>query len=174
MLHACAPAASGVIGNELFLSYHGNGDLLALQIYNFTTREWRLGAPWPRRQHCPCGVVVGAKLYLVSVGTYSDSSTFVYDVQSDTWTEQRPPPDEARDLQASIVAGSGDIMHAFAHDGRIVVVKESGSAFHRGTGSADWSPLDLDIAPPQQLYDDPPDEPFNIGFASVVGGSVLL
>ena len=68
----------------------------------------------------------------------------------------------------------GDVMHAFAHDGRIVVVKESGSAFHRGTGSADWSPLDLDIAPPQQLYDDPPDEPFNIGFASVVGGSVLL
>ena len=75
---------------------------------------------------------------------------------------------------AETIAGTGDIMHAFAHDGRIVVVNESGLAFHRGTGSDDWSPLDLDIAPPQQLYDDPPDSVMSNGFASVVGGSVLL
>jgi hypothetical protein len=42
------------------------------------------------------------------------------------------------------------------------------------TSSDDWSPLDLDIAPPQQLYDDPPDAVMCSGFASVVGGSVLL
>ena len=80
----------------------------------------------------------------------------------------------AGERESSIVAATGDIMHAFAHDGRIVVVNESGSAFHRGTGSDDWSPLDLDIAPPQQLYDDPPDAVMCSGFASVVGGSVLL
>ena len=80
----------------------------------------------------------------------------MYDVQSDTWTEQIPPP----------YVGPGhdsNMANAFAHNGRIVVVHKSGVAFHRGTGSdMIWSPLDLNLG----ISGSP--------FAGYAGGSVLL
>ena len=51
MPRACANAASGVIGNQLFVAGGrgvNNEHLSTLQIYDFTTRMWRLGEPLPR------------------------------------------------------------------------------------------------------------------------------
>ena len=59
----------------------------------------------------------------------------VYDVQSNTWTEQSLPPQESG-------AQYGGLMYAFAHKGSIVVMYSSGLVFHRGTGS-EWSRFDL-------------------------------
>ena len=56
----------------------------------------------------------------------------VYDVQSNTWTEQQGPPYER----------TAGVVNAFAHNGRIVALNGAGSAFQRGTGS-DWSRFDL-------------------------------
>ena len=141
MPHACGFAASSVVGNQLFIAGGvgaGNQARSTLQIYDFTTRTWRLGAPLPNAQHGAYGIVVGdGKLYLVSrPGQGQTRSILVYDVQSNTWTEQSPPLDEG-----------GDVMYAFAHKRRIVVVYANGAAFHRGTGSQDWSRFDLDVAP---------------------------
>ena len=152
MPHATAFAASGVIGNELFVAggrvwhtINGTGhaeDLSTLQIYDFTTRTWRLGPPLPRRRCGACGIVVDGKLYLVSSklsDIYYDgqSSTMVYDVQSNTWTELPDPP---------LGRFCAETLHAFAHNGSIVVVYANGTAFHRGTGSdPDWYPFDLGV-----------------------------
>ena len=144
MPHACARAASGVIGNELFIAggrYDGN-NLSTLQIYDITARTWRLGAPLPNAQHGAYGIVVGdGKLYLVPSRVSTVQSTLVYDVQSNTWTEQSLPPQERG-------AQYGGLMYAFAHKGSIVVMYSSGLVFHRGTGSDqnNWSLFDLDVA----------------------------
>jgi len=140
MPHASKMAASGVIGNELFVAGgdDGNGNLSTLQIYDFATSLWRLGAPLPHALRGACGVVGDGKLYLVSTKVSNVRSTLVYDVQSNTWDQQIPPPyAPAEDLHA---------MYAFTHNGRIVVVYANGTAFHRGTGSdPDWYPFDLDV-----------------------------
>ena len=135
MPHACSLAASGVIGNELFVA-GGRGvsyeDLSTLQIYDFTTKTWRLGAPLPYRRCGARGIVVDGKLYLVSTklshyqGYQGQSSTMVYDVQSNTWS-QLPDP--------AIGRWDHGAMHAFAHKGRIVAVDSSGNAEYRGTGT---------------------------------------
>ena len=139
MPHACANAASGVIGNELFIAGGiGSGDeyLSTLQIYDFTARTWRLGAPLPHTLYGGYGIVVGdGKLYLVSSRLSEVQYVLMYDVQSNTWTEQSLPPLEG-----------GNLMHAFAHNGRIVAVNTNCTAYHRGTGSdPDWHPFDPDV-----------------------------
>ena len=75
----------------------------------------------------------------------------MYDVQSNTWTEQSLPPLEG-----------GNLMHAFAHNGRIVAVNSSGSVYQGGTGSDpnNWSPFDLDMVAQ--------------GMTHGVGGSILF
>ena len=149
MPHACAWATSGVIGNELFVAggRYGGNEILTLQIYDITARTWRLGAPLPHAQYAAWGIVVGdGKLYLVSLQHLWDRSTMRYDVQSNTWTELLDP----RYDQSTYA------MHAFAHNGRLVAVNTSSSAFHRGTGSdpsadvfwpSHWGHFDLDMAP---------------------------
>jgi hypothetical protein len=141
MPHASSMAASGIIGNELFVAGGYGVDDLALstlQIYDISARTWRLGASLPQAQRGACGVVVDGKLYLVSTRLSVRRSTLVYDVQSNTWDQQIPPPyAPAEDLHA---------MYAFTHNGRIVVVYANGTAFHRGTGSdPDWYPFDLGV-----------------------------
>ena len=136
MPHACAFAASGVIGNELFVAGgdDGNGNLSTLQIYDFNTSLWRLGAPLPHALRGACGLVGDGKLYLVRrPGT--TRRMLVYDVQSNTWSKQPKPPYQ----------GAGvDVNYAFAHKGRIVAVNTNGCAFQRGVGS-DWSEFDLGV-----------------------------
>ena len=152
MPRACVYAASGVIGNQLFIAggigHEEDEDdeypkLTTLQIYDFTARTWHLGPPLPKAVQSAWGLVVDDKLYVVPLIRNADSIQ-VYDVQSNTWTEQIPPPYEG-------VLGSA--MHAFVHKGRIVVVesnRQRGVAFHQGTGSDPnhWSPFDLDMVAP--------------------------
>ena len=157
MPHTCTWAASGVIGNQLFIA-GGKGHeedqedqyptLSTLQIYDFTAQTWHLGPPLPKAVQSACGLVVDDKLYVFS----SIHRSFqVYDVQSNTWTEQIPPP-----------CDFWSATHAFVHKGRIVVVERSGAAYHRGTGSDPnhWSPFDLDMVAP--------------GMTHGVGGSILF
>ena len=164
MPHACARAASGVIGNELFIAGGrgvGTEDLSTLQIYDITARSWRLGAALPRTECGAWGIVGDGKLYLVSrPGQGQTRSILVYDVQSNTWRVDIPHPHG--DIPPPYGQPRG-AMHAFAHKGRIVVVKTSSRASHRGPGSdvsdANWYPFDLDMAP---------------GVDHGVAGSVLL
>ena len=151
MPHACANAASGVIGNELFIAGGlgvGNQALSTLQIYDFTTRMWRLGEPLPQAKNCGCGVVTDGKLYLVESKYSVFQSMMVYDVQSNTWTEQQGPPNQDRIM-----------MNAFAHNGRVVAVNMNRTAFQRGSGDPDWSRFELDVVP---------------GIIEGVAGSVIL
>ena len=142
MPHALCMAMSGVIGNELFIAGGRNEwhhPQSTLQIYDFTARTWRFGAPLPYGHYGGCGIVaVDTKLYLVSEREFHVRKTLVYDVQSNTWTEQSLPPQE-----------SGGPMHAFAHKGSIVVAYSSGSVYQGGTGSDpnNWSRIHLDVAP---------------------------
>ena len=157
MPHASRMAASGVIGNELFVAGGYGVDNLALstlQIYDISARTWRLGAPLPHALYGGPGIVLDGKLYLVPrPGTMR--SMFVYDVQSNTWSNQPKPA-----CRGAVV----DVKYAFAHKGRIVAVNSTGSALQLGTGS-DWSRFDLDVGPAI----------LHTGYeGSAVAGSVLL
>ena len=128
MLHACVWAASGVIGSELFIA-DGEG-LTTLQIYDIATRTWRVGAP-PQGWSNPGsgarktkGVVVDGKLFLFSSRV---QSPLVYDPQSNTWSEEAVPE----------IHGSS-VLHACAHEGRVVVFLWNGKAFERAAGGS-WS-----------------------------------
>ena len=128
MLHACVWAASGVIGSELFIA-DGEG-LTTLQIYDIATRTWRVGAP-PQGWSNPGsgarktkGVVVDGKLFLFSSRL---ESPLVYDPQSNTWSEEAVPE----------IHGSS-VLHACAHEGRIVVFLWNDEAFERAADGS-WS-----------------------------------
>ena len=149
MPQSCRAAASGVIGNQLFVT--GGLQSSALQIYDIATKTWRFGAPHPSfpyptngREH---GVVADGKLYLFGSrvrGPLTEPEkyrTLVYDPQSDTWTEQAPP----------WYAGHR-VMHACAHDGTVVVFLENGTAFVRATDDA-WSPYALAEREPSRRVD---------------------
>ena len=122
-------AASGVIGNELFIA--GGYDmqqghlrmLQILQVYDIATRTWRVGAPPPENPGIANGVVADGKLFLIR----SPESTLVYDPQSNTWSEEAVPE----------IHGSS-VWHACAHEGRVVVFLWNGKAFERAAGGS-WS-----------------------------------
>ena len=68
MLHACRGAASGVIGNELFIAggYASGWQYQStLQIYDIAERTWRLGAALPEPRMWTIGVVADGKLFLI-------------------------------------------------------------------------------------------------------------
>ena len=132
MPHACRMAASGVIGNELFIAGGDNvsSQLRVVQIYDIATRTWRVGAP-PQGWSNPGsgarktkGVVVDGKLFLFSSRL---QSPLVYDPQSNTWTEEAVPE----------IHGTS-VLHACAHEGRVVVVLWNGEAFERAADGS-WS-----------------------------------
>ena len=133
MPHACVWAASGVIGNELFIASGESGsESNTLQIYDIAARTWRLGAPvpvvhTPGSGACarkPKGVVVDGKLFLFSSRL---QSPLVYEPQSNTWTEEAVPE----------IHGTS-VLHACAHEGRVVVVLWNGEAFERAADGS-WS-----------------------------------
>ena len=118
MPHACMGAASGVIGNELFIvgGFNTQGLLRTLQIYDIATRTWRVGAPLPEIRGGASGVVVDGKLFLIN---NPQQRTLVYDPQSNTWTEEAAPP---------------AWFHACAHEGRVFAFRRSdGAAYSRAT-----------------------------------------
>ena len=133
MPHACVWAASGVIGNELFIASGMSGsESNTLQIYDTAARTWRLGAPIPvvhtlgsgSGARKPKGVVVDGKLFLFSSRL---QSPLAYEPQSNTWTEKAVPE----------IHGTS-VLHACAHEGRVVVVLWNGEAFERAADGS-WS-----------------------------------
>ena len=128
MPHACVWAASGVIGNELFIA-DGFG-FNTLQIYDITARTWRLGAPFPVVQTPGSGakktkgVVVDGKLFLFSSRL---QSPLVYDPQSNTWTEEAQPESDGT-----------SVLHACAHEGRVFAFRRDGTEYSRATDGS-WS-----------------------------------
>ena len=135
MPHACTRAALGVIGNELFIAggYASPWPPLAtLQIYNFTTRTWRLGAALPEPRRRAIGVVADGKLFVISYNSTRED-LLVYDSQSDTWTEAAPPP---------AVTNSLYISRACAHKGQLVVFLSDGTACERADDGS-WYPYEV-------------------------------
>ena len=126
MPHACMMAASGVIGNELFIaggSYNLQGQLRTLQIYDIATRTWRVGARPPENPGIANGVVADGKLFLIR----SQQSTLVYDPQSTTWTTEEAAP-----------FGGEFVLYACAHEGRVFAFRRDGTAYSRATDGS-WS-----------------------------------
>ena len=126
MPYAPMCAASGVIGNQLFIA----GGMLrctdkTLQIYDIATRTWRLGAPLPQRSSTAHHIVLDGKLHLIEL-----IFTLVYDPQSDTWTEETVPPSFEY------------LVHACAHDGRILAFLDNGTVLARATDGS-WSPYEV-------------------------------
>ena len=133
MPRVCCYGASGVIGNELFIASGMSGsESNTLQIYDTAARTWRLGAPIPvvhtlgsgSGARKPKGVVVDGKLFLFSSRL---QSPLVYEPQSNTWTEEAVPE----------IHGTS-VLHACAHEGRVVVVLWNGEAFERAADGS-WS-----------------------------------
>ena len=129
MPHACVWAASGVIGNELFIAGGtGLSELNTLQIYDIAARTWRLGAPLPVVQITgskkPRGVVVDGKLFLF---TRQIHRTLVYDPLYNMWTEEAVPEGDF-----SVWYGG-----ACAHEGRVFVIGRTGNFLRAADGS--WS-----------------------------------
>ena len=121
MPHACALAASGVIGNQLFiaggqgtLGHEGieSSELSTLQIYDIANRTWRLGPPLPGPFSDGIGLVMDGRLFLVSSG-----DLLIYDPRSDTWTESRT------------YYPSNQMHHACVHNNRIIVFLDLGTAW---------------------------------------------
>ena len=134
MPQACAWAASGVIGNQLFIACGNVGE--TLQIYDIASRTWRLGADLPdSRSRYARGYVVDGKLCVMSVYSRDGKPVLVYDPQANTWTEEAPPP-------------SSQARFACVHDGRLVVFQEDGTVVARATDGS-WS-LCADGGEPQE------------------------
>ena len=133
MPHACTWAASGVIGNQLFIA--GGDDATeqgspTLQIYDIASRTWRMGASLPdSRASYSMGYVVDGKLCVMNVHDHEGSlaPVLVYDPQANTWTEEAPPP-------------SSQARFACVHDGRLVVFQEDGTVVARATDGS-WFPI---------------------------------
>ena len=85
-------------------------------------------------------VVADGKLFVID--TWSSEDLLVYDRQSETWTEEAPPP---------IVTNPDDgdvwitVSSACAHKNRLVVFLSSGRAFERANDGS-WSPLEFAAA----------------------------
>ena len=131
MPHACTWAASGVIGNQLFIA--GGDDATeqgspTLQIYDIASRTWRMGASLPdSRASYSMGYVVDGKLCVMNVYG-AGKPVFVYDPQSNTWTEEAPAPSALSRARFACV-----------HDGRLVVYQENGTVVARATDGS-WFP----------------------------------
>ena len=132
MPHAFSLAASGVIGNQLFVAGGRNDDadynLSTLQIFDFTTRTWRLGAPMPAAKQEAIGVVVDGKLFVI---TSYDPTMSVYDPASDTWSVESNAPFRYMNVK-----------HACAHNGRVIVFVNGRGAFERAAAGT-WAAYDL-------------------------------
>ena len=142
MPHACASAASGVIGNELCIAGGGDEHVAStqiLQIYDITTRTWRLGAQLPFPCHDGQGVVVDGKLFVFGtpgseVWPPPSRGMLVYDPKCNAWTEETVP------------FGSGArVAHACVHKGRIVVFLRNSYAYERAADGA-WSPFSYGVS----------------------------
>ena len=162
MPHPCMAATSGIIGNELFIaggfdkSHPSDGYLRTLQIYDIAAKTWRVGAPLPEAHNVVFGVVLDGKLFVVSARRGANIS--VYEPQSNSWTEEPGFPTEM-----------GRAVKAFAHDGRLTVLGETGAAFWRTSDGVTWLRYDSAEPPPEELA-----QAGRNGHGSLAAGSLLL
>ena len=127
MPHAATMAASGIIGNQLFVA--GGYQLRTLQVYDIATRTWSLRAQLPEaRAYGTHGVVLDGKLFLI----HQHFRTLVYDPQADTWTMETYDTPWNWD-------GNEHQFHACVHKGHIVVFVADGSAFRRAADGSWFS-----------------------------------
>ena len=103
---------------------------MTLQIFNFNTETWRLGAALPEPRIWAIGVVADGKLFVINRGS---KNLLVYDPQSDRWTEEAPPP---------AVTNSLYISRACAHKGQLVVFLSDGTACERADDGS-WYPYEV-------------------------------
>ena len=125
---------------------------MTLQIFNFNTETWRLGAALPEPRMWTIGVVADGKLFLISTAVDSSRDLLVYDPQSNSWTEAAPPP---------TVTNTRVVKSACAHKGRLVVFLSNGRAFERANDGS-WYPYEV-AAVGVTYY-------ANVGVASVILG----
>ena len=86
-----------------------------------------LGAPLPRTMpNLECGVVSDGKLFAIR---NDDQVMFVYEPQTDTWTEEEFPWDS-------------HVGRACSHNGRVVVFLKDGTSFER-LSRDEWQPYDV-------------------------------
>ena len=111
-------ASSGVIGDLLLIA--GGSSENTLQIFSFTTRQWRVGPTLLRSRISRPGVVSEGKLFIPD-----QNRMLIYDPQSDAWTEEGLP-------------FSGSWHCACVHYGRIIVFQHNGSAYERDPDGS-WS-----------------------------------
>ena len=143
MPHACMCQASGVIGNQLFIAGGcGSGAAHAnrLQIYDTVARTWRLGAPVPDSYYLTTSaVVLDGKFYLFcSPMPNYVAPMWVYDPQSNTWTEETVPwpSHDFGTLERRVI-------NACTHNGRIIVFLNRGDAAHARAADGSWSLYEL-------------------------------
>ena len=117
----CCCYASSVVIGDLLLIAGGQRAARTLQIFNFTTGQWRLGPRLPQGRVCNPGVVSEGKLFIPS-----QRSMLIYDPLSNAWTREPPPFDDIW-------------MCACAHDGRIIAFLENGGAYERAPDGT-WFP----------------------------------
>ena len=162
MPHPCMAATSGIIGNELFIaggfdkSHPSEGYLRTLQIYDIAAKTWRVGAPLPEAHNVVFCVVLDGKLFVVSARRGANIS--VYEPQSNSWTEEPGFPTEM-----------GRAVKAFAHDGRLTVLGETGATFWRTSDGLTWLRYDSAEPPPEELA-----QAGRNGHGSLAAGSLLL
>ena len=95
-----------------------------------------MGAALPQPRPRAIGVVADGKLFVISTTVDSSEDLLVFDPQSNTWTEEAPPPSED---DVNVVKA------ACAHKGRLVVFLSNGTALERANDDS-WSPLEFAAA----------------------------
>ena len=159
MPHGTFCASSAIIGDQLFVlggyshvdGHMGNFSSI-LQIYDIPNRTWRMGASG-HGEYAPLHVVDG-KLFQHEFHA-AGSFLWMYDPQSDTWTDFLGPPRR------------GGCLCSCVHNGSIVVFYPDDEAWERDTDGT-WCPYDAPEASiPEAIYD------FNTN-TLVAFGSVLL
>ncbi len=86
----CYAASSGVIGDQLLIA-GGTRSETELQIFDFATRQWRLGPPLPQGRDYVSSVVLESKLFVSPGRWLSSGPMLIYDPQSEAWTHEPLP-----------------------------------------------------------------------------------
>ena len=159
----CWCGSSGVIG-DLLLIAGGSGQVAnrKLQIFDFTTGQWRLGPPLPARGEDTPGVVSEDKLFVPVGFGPGDRIMLIYDPQSGAWTQERIPGPFYQKFVC-----------ACAHYGSIFVFLEGGAAYERAPDGS-WSAYTCTHAHARDALKAPADFNGIVGWGNTRVESILL
>ena len=159
----CVCASSGVIGDQLLVA-GGSGHVAGrtLQIFDFTTGQWRLGPPLPERGVDTPGVVSEDKLFVPVGFGPGDRIMLIYDPQSGAWTQERIPGPFYQKFEC-----------ACAHYGSIFVFLEGGGAYERAPDGS-WSAYTCTHVHARDALQSPADFNGIVGWGTTRVESILL